>query len=155
MNRNYNSLDVTKFVMSIFVVVIHCFIINDVTGATNVYIGNGLNTMLTQAVPFFFATSAFLLFGKMKDCKEEFSDKVRKYLAHIVRMYVVWFFIFTITAVVGMDGADIGDYLVDRSYAMFFWGGGHLWYLWAMLLVLPIISTILIRFGGVNFTLCW
>ena len=66
-NKNYNAIDLTKFIMAIFVVIIHT---NPLLSFTN---GNTFWDLLIDrltdlAVPFFFMASAFFLFKKMWLC---------------------------------------------------------------------------------------
>lgn len=135
-----------KFVMSLLVVVIHCFIIEDFTNVSNEYVGNGVSTIIRQAVPFFFAASAFLLFRKLKleNVDGVMNEKgvygrMTLYLKHILRMYIIWYALFTLLQLFQNDSVGISVTLRERGYNFLFWGGGHLWYLWAMLIVMPVI----------------
>ena len=86
--KQYCQLDLFKFLFSIVIVSIHTRLFRDVSETFNWYY---LNVFCNLAVPFFFMTSGYLLFGKLKelDIKEQ-KDKIAKYMGHLLKMYLVW-----------------------------------------------------------------
>lgn len=84
----YNNIDLFKIIFAIIVVMIHTAPFRDISETASWYFSNIVGNL---AVPFFFVTSGFLLFGKLKNCDYDSRDKsVKKYLIHIVRMYLIW-----------------------------------------------------------------
>ena len=76
----YKSIDLMKFIMALFVVTIHCNIINDIE--TEV-LNRICTAIIYSAVPFFYVTSAYLLFRHFNDGRTNFYIKLKKYWIHI------------------------------------------------------------------------
>ena len=86
--RNYNALDAMKFVASLFVVGIHVHPFGDFSGKADY-----LFIVLARfAVPFFFVTSGFLLFKRLKS-EENPNRYVKSYVMRILKMYLFWFIV--------------------------------------------------------------
>lgn len=143
----YRSIDITKFIMALFVVTIHSYIINDIQ---NEWLERVCTAIIFSAVPFFYVTSSYLLFRHIQynSSKEfinqsSFKSKFKKYWYHIMKMYILWFTIYNIENIknIFVHPHESLSNIIDR---FFFWGCGHLWYLWGLLLVLPIIYKLLI-----------
>lgn len=85
----YNSIDLFKFVMSLFVVAIHT---NPMADMTPGIAANLLSDLLNLAVPFFFIESGFLLGQKLSSiCTDEHSIlEIRNYRNRILKMYLIW-----------------------------------------------------------------
>lgn len=90
----YKSIDIIKFVMALCVVTIHCATVD---GIENYALQCIASSFIALAVPFFYVTSAFLLFRHMRfdaygrlSNKEEFRLKQRRYLTHIAKMFLTW-----------------------------------------------------------------
>lgn len=80
-NKNYDVLDLTKFILSFFVVAIHAEIFPQV-----------LYPWLRIAVPIFFIISSFLFYSKMTDLtKEQQLASIKKYIKRNLILYFVWF----------------------------------------------------------------
>lgn len=78
--------------MAVFVVGIHTTPQNTIS---NEWIRNSIDLMFSLAVPFFFATSGYLLFRNiLSSPKLEYNTKIRRYTSKIIRMYVVWTIIY-------------------------------------------------------------
>lgn len=83
MKRNLDILDLTKFILALFVVATHTKLLQGV-----------LMPWLRLAVPLFFIISSFLLFSKMNEANED--DKwniIRKSCIRIMKLYLFWFII--------------------------------------------------------------
>jgi len=84
--RSYNGIDIIKFIMSIFMVIIHAKPLLEISYWGNYALTYGITRV---TVPFFFIASGFLLFKKMSlydiDVK-----KIKKYIYHIFRLYMIW-----------------------------------------------------------------
>ena len=87
--KNYNGIDLFKFIFAVIVVMIHAKPFADISETFNWFISNSLFNL---AVPFFFITSGFLLFGKIKNISNSIEkvNAVKKYVLHILKIYVVW-----------------------------------------------------------------
>ena len=89
-NARYNGFDIAKFIMAIFVVTLHAHPFSDISFGLNYIITNGLTRV---AVPYFFMVSGFLLFRKMSLYELDIA-KIKRYLIHIFRLYVIWTIIY-------------------------------------------------------------
>lgn len=65
MRKNLKSLDILKYILSLFVVTIHCWICPKIE---IIFIKNTLLSLISIAVPIFFIISSFLLF---KQCQKK------------------------------------------------------------------------------------
>jgi peptidoglycan/LPS O-acetylase OafA/YrhL len=85
----YKSIDLIKFIMALFVVTIHCNITNSID---NELFNRICTSIIYSAVPFFYVTSAYLLFrhikSKSQQEKRDFKSKFKKYYIHIAKMYI-------------------------------------------------------------------
>lgn len=145
LGKTYNGLDVVKFVMAIFIITIHAHPLSDISYNWNYALTQGVARI---GVPFFFVTSGFLLFRKMKlDCLDK--ARIKRYLWHIFRLYLVWTAIYlpiiVYTGIIkGKHGmllgflATIRNTIMSESYL-------QLWFLQA-LLVSAIIVVFLLHF---------
>lgn len=81
--KNYDSIDLMKFIACLFVVAIHSDPLTDVSPLLNRLVSAGIGRL---AVPLFFLTSSFFLFKGEK-------INLRKYLTRIGILYMAWFII--------------------------------------------------------------
>lgn len=84
----YDSIDLTKFIASIFVVAIHTHPLILISESANY----NLIVIARFAVPFFLITSSFFLFKKLGKSTHPQSD-LKKYLSRIGWLYLSWFII--------------------------------------------------------------
>lgn len=140
----YKSLDIGKFIMALFVVTIHCYI-TDIISID--WLRRICTSIIYSAVPFFYATSSYLLFrhlqhnGNQIINQSEFKSKLNKYWHHIAKMYILWFIIYHLKDIKGVFIHPF-ESLTNLASNFLFWGSGHLWYLWGLLLILPVIYKI-------------
>lgn len=79
--KNYDILDLTKFILSIMVVAIHTSLFPKI-----------LYPWLRLAIPLFFIISSFLLFSKINNSPKEESGKIiKKFILRQVKLYLFWF----------------------------------------------------------------
>lgn len=143
LGKTYNGLDVVKFVMAIFIVTIHAHPLSDISYNWNYALTQGIARI---GVPFFFVTSAFLLFRKMKlNCLDK--GRIKRYLWHIFRLYVVWTVIYlpiiVYTGIIkGKHGMLMGVFATIRNTIM---SGSYLqlWFLQALIVSAIIIVALL------------
>mgnify|MGYP000000695926 FL=1 len=77
--KQYNSLDLMKFISAILIIVLH----TSPFQSYNALISFGLRNVVTIiAVPFFFCTSGFLLFKKLSVLSQ---DEKGKYFKHYIK----------------------------------------------------------------------
>lgn len=95
MRTVYKSIDLIKFIMALFVVTIHCNIINSID---NEFFNRICTSIIYSAVPFFYVTSAYLLFRHI-NLKRDFKNKFKKYYIHIAKMYIFWFVLYNLNKV--------------------------------------------------------
>lgn len=143
----YKSIDIVKMVMAVLVVTIHCYVAESVDNALGWRL---FSAVLGTAVPFFYVTSAFLLFrhaktdgrGRLID-DADFKARRKKYLKHILTLFVVWYALYL---TVKPDLLAQGAWAVVHD--LLFCGGWHLWYLWGLLWVIPLMNRLLTKVNG-------
>lgn len=86
MTKNYDSIDLMKFIACIMVVAIHSDPLQDISPLANRLVSGGLCRL---AVPLFFLATAFFLFRNGELTK----DKTIKYIKRISLLYACWFLI--------------------------------------------------------------
>jgi len=153
--NEYKSLDVFKFIFAILVVMIHAKPLLDVSDKTNWFFSN---SFLNLAVPFFFITSGFLLFEKLKSISDNTEKKiaVKKYVVHLLKMYLVWSIIWLPMKILGWhtSGGINKTELLGWVQAFFLTGktGDAIWYLLAVA-VCAIAAALVTHNGEKNFKL--
>ena len=87
--KNYNSIDLFKFVMAICVVAIHT---NPMDKCTIKLVNDIYTTFVGMAVPFFFIATGFLLANKMEYPFWGTQNKtiMKNYLFRIIKLYLLW-----------------------------------------------------------------
>ena len=92
--KTYPALDVAKFVASLFVVAIHAKLLDEVNiPGTGLSASWGIILVARLAVPFFFATSSFLLFRKIGQLPAGASPwpTFAKFSKRLLRLWAFWF----------------------------------------------------------------
>ena len=89
-NRQYNAIDIMKFIMSFLVVMIHKPIFSPEHPFAK-YISEEVIAAL--AVPFFFIVSSFLCFKKMNGTKED-NKKFISFENRLLILYIIWTIIY-------------------------------------------------------------
>lgn len=143
--KKYNSLDLIKWIMAIFVIAVHTHPLETIQ---NNFIYKVYEVMITMAVPFFFMTSAYLLFYKMNGLYAEDNNIkiIDKYIIRIIKLYLIWNVLYFPLAIYDYAQSGTG---VLKSIALyirgFFFVGEHFysWPLWYLLST--IYSMVLIR----------
>lgn len=85
MIKNYDSIDITKFIASIFVVALHASALYDINPLLNTIVFEGIARL---AVPLFFVISAFFFFQK-----EVTWERTKHYCKRLVVLYLAWFIV--------------------------------------------------------------
>lgn len=96
--NNYNSIDLFKFFMAIFVIAIHT---EPFAGVSNGFILKIFNSTVSLAVPFFFLASGYLLAKKLNWPFNSSDDitAIKKYLFKMIKLYAFWSLIYLPLAV--------------------------------------------------------
>ncbi len=136
--KQYNSIDLFKFLFAIVVVMIHTTPFMDVSESFSWYFNN---TFCNLAVPFFFVASGFIFFDKLDGVKQNEKQRLKKYILHILKMYIVWCIVWIPWKALylhstGWDGVAILDYIRDLILVS---GGDALWYLPALILSIAVV----------------
>lgn len=129
--KNYNSIDLTKFILSIFVITIHCYIVSTIQQPLLRDI-----CMMIQytAVPLFFCFTGFFLFRRVLLAPEGAKKNIKIAWLRFGKLYLIWFIIYSV----------IIDWVqVNILHNLFCRGYNHLWYLWSGLYCIPIIYLLL------------
>lgn len=146
LEKNYNGIDLCKYLMAFFVVAIHTHPLDRVT---NDFIITIYTTIVSFAVPFFFITTGFLLFIKMKG---NYYDKdnilrIKKYIKKTVRLYLIWTIVYMPLTIYGyiVDGKSISYNILEFIRGLFFIGEHfYSWPLWYLLSIIVSLSIIYI-----------
>ena len=133
--KKYNAIDLTKFIMAIFVVALH---VEPLKGMQGTFFYQIYNTIARMAVPFFFITSGYLLFYKMT---EDYNTKdnmeiIKRYIFKMIKLYIIWSIIYLPLAVYKYIQNGNGAVKSSISYIRnFFFVGEHYfsWQLWYLL----------------------
>lgn len=142
--KNYNSVDIAKFICAILVVMVHVApfeVSNNSTLFSNInYILQ--NGVCRVAVPLFFVFSGYFLYRKTTP--DSFSIvPTKKYLKRILEIYVIWSIIYCPLSFLGIikhsEGMIYGtfDYLRDMFLVSSY---NHLWYLPALIFAVGLTS---------------
>ena len=140
-SRRYNGLDLFKFIMAVFVVILHAHPMQDISYNWDYAVSYGTR----MRVPFFFMVSGFLLYRKMNlDALD--MPKIKKYLGHVFRLYAIWTVIYLPIVVYGMLKSENSIYhevLVFMRNTIMSGSYMHLWYLQAMMVAAILVSGLL------------
>lgn len=140
--KNCNSIDLMKFVMSLCVVTIHTFVMDALEPSWGKDL---LHALVRSAVPFFFMTSAYFVVGNWSSSRE------KQYCKRILWLYVVWTIVNYCLCCL-LRGSFSWDSFGKAVYSFVFNGYSVLWYLWGLLLVMPLVGRIK-NWGGKSFLL--
>ena len=81
MGKNYNSIDLMKFIMALCVVTIHTYIVDSMKSSI---LQDFLYSFIRSAVPFFFITSAYFVMQRNEN------GGILKYWKRIFQLYLFW-----------------------------------------------------------------
>ncbi len=147
--KNFNSFDLSKFVASILVVMIHIAPFGsqqtqNVYSQMNFLLKNGICRI---AVPLFFIFSGFFLYRKTP--LDRFSlEPTKKYFLHILKLYLLWTLIYFPLAMIGIlnnpNGILFGFIMYVRN-SIFSGSFSQLWYLNGLLFAVFLISFLLYK----------
>ena len=112
--KNYNSIDLTKFILSIFVITIHCYIVPTIQQPLLRDI-----CMMIQytAVPLFFCFTGYFLFRRVLLAPEGAKKNIKRAWLRFGKLYLIWFIIYSV--IIDGQGGGGGGVCVCVG------GGGH------------------------------
>lgn len=87
----YKGIDIMKFIMALFVVVLHTHPLQTVNAAADFATAD---VIARAAVPFFFVASGFLLEKQMSTHRGEMSGILKKYIRKLLVLYCIWTMIY-------------------------------------------------------------
>lgn len=150
MKKNYNSIDLVKFLMSFLVVAIHT--VPTIYAAQTMPV-RFFEAIQNIAVPFFFLESGFLL-GKTSGTElnsKEAIEKISSRRNGIIRMYVIWTIIYLPLTIIHYvtEGEGVFRSVLLFTHGFFLMGEHYnswmLWYLLSMIYALSMVKFLLRR----------
>ncbi len=144
----YNGIDVVKFIMAIFVVVLHTHPFYGIDDTLNFVTADVVGRI---AVPFFFAATGFLLAQREEEGTAYERERIKRYICRILKLYIIWTAVYfpaiiytnIINSSEGIKHGimiSVRDFLFVGSYA-------HLWYLPATAIGVLIASSLTKKIG--------
>lgn len=146
--KNYNSIDLAKFVCSLLVIIIHCVSFNaDEMGRYIWYDWWAKNYLPRLAVPFFFTATGFFLYKK--STLETFNIKpIKQWVIKMLKLYGILTVIYLPLKIWDLH-KESEDFLYIASnylrYLIFNGSFYHLWFLPAAIASVALISALLYR----------
>lgn len=142
--KNYNSIDLFKFIMAFAVVAIHTGLRDSVASDMGKTL---VDRIINLGVPFFFLSSGYLLMAKMKEpyYGKESTTVLSRHLLKIVKLYFVWMTIYLpMTIFVYLRDrlpAKTSLYLIVKGYFLTGeqYNAWHFWYLLSTIFALIVI----------------
>lgn len=146
--KNFKVIDFMKLCMACFVVAIHTNPENIVGCVAGQEI---IRVIYNIAVPYFFLTSGFLLFGGISDASN--TIRIHKYLLKICRLYVVWTLLYLPFTIWGFANEHMS---LGKSMLVFtrnFLLVGENWYSWPLWYLLALIIAVFIVWRSLSWGL--
>jgi len=157
------AVDVMKFVMALLVVDIHSVPLRHLWPDVDFVVTEGFARI---AVPYFFIASSYYLFRNMKSGID--FGLVRRFWMRILKLYAVWTVLcLPLIMILAFEDSGGSIWLAIRSILHRFLVNGsmyHLWFLYALLLVVPLVAYLLQRgwrfrsiflLGGAFYSIAW
>lgn len=140
LNKQYNAIDLFKFIFCIAVVAIHT---DPLIGLADQPIYKIYHSFICLAVPFFFLSSGFLMYPAMAANKDSYLlGQIKKY----IYVYLIWSVIYLPLAIyhyidTGMDfTSSIIDYFIGLCFIGEHFNSWILWYILSMIFALVFIK---------------
>lgn len=134
--RNYELLDIFKFIFCIMIIAIHTNLLYDFSEDTNWYI---THLVLRLAVPFFFIVSGFLYGTKILQKNANISLITKKYFKRLLIPLIFWLIMGFIPEVIKRD-CNVIQTIKELYKNILFYPYGALWYIYSLLIAIPILS---------------
>lgn len=132
MSKNYNSIDLFKFICALLIIIAHANPFDDYSKILSFGVRN---IVCVIAVPFFFVASGFLCFRKVELLEgEEKKNYIKKFLKRILLMYLLWSAIYFVFVAINWINNGFTIYSVLEYVRDFFFEGSYqtIWFLPAL-----------------------
>lgn len=133
MRKQFNGIDLFKFIASIIVVAIHT---SSLQNCSNGLIKNIWEIISIMAVPFFFLSTGYLSFYSEKDKGVIDKTKIKYFLKKYIKIYIIWTIVYLPITIFGFinDGNSLLKSIVLFIRAFFIIGENFdSWPLWYIL----------------------
>ena len=126
----YKGIDIVKFIMALFVVILHTHPFEGINEILNIFTADVMGRV---AVPFFFVATGFLLEKQIVTGKRASGEILKHYLFKVLKLYCIWTVVYLPFIIydkfIDSDGSFLyGLFTMVRDF--FFVGSyAHLWYL--------------------------
>lgn len=141
--REYKGIDVFKFVMALFVVVLHTHPLYQINSPLNFLTADVIARM---AVPFFFAASGFLLEKRIGVSGADVKGVLSRYIRKILGLYCIWTIIYLpviiYNNIFNTDDTLVRGVLTIVRDFIFVGSYSHLWYLLAAAVGVAVVYTL-------------
>lgn len=129
-NMQYKGIDIVKFIMALFVVVLHTHPLYEVNRAADFLTAD---VIARVAVPFFFAATGFLLEKQISGRHDDVRETIVRYVWKVLKLYCIWTVIYLPIIlynkfIVNGEAAAYGIFTLIRDF-IFAGSYGQLWYL--------------------------
>lgn len=141
--KNYNSLDLVKFLMAIVVIAIHTHPFEHFSIINN---SKFYSLLRNIAVPFFFISSGYLTFLKSDGDLYTFLDKLYLTIIKYVKLYIIWTVIYLPITIYDFIVNDDGVIQSILSFVRGFLLIGENFYSWPLWFLLSSIYSYLVIF---------
>ncbi len=132
--KRYNAIDLTKFIMAIFVIAVHT---HPLIGVNNTTVSKIYISIVYIAVPFFFIVSSYFLFIKVNKFDEDKGKEIiTSYIKKMIKLYIIWNIIFLPMAIYeyNKEGYSLTKSAIYYIRGFFFVGEHYYsWPLWYLL----------------------
>lgn len=131
--KQYGAVDLFKYISALLVVAIHTYPLMEISPQANTYF---INDVCRLAVPFFFVTSAFFFFSKVRRETMDQENRLYLYLRRLVTLYLAWTIVYIPYMIWNYAAAGVRWYTPLSWLRDFFLNGSyyHLWFLPALIL---------------------
>ncbi|MDD7503851.1 MAG: hypothetical protein SPI37_03205 [Eubacteriales bacterium] len=154
---NDRTFDFAKLICAYLIVAIHCPPFLGVSSTINFYV---THVIARIAVPFFFATTAFFLFRKMKFIDGKIANNISnircfwRYIKRNVLLYAIWSVIYLIWQIPNWYATGWWGIHVVKDYLISFVLSGSFYHLWYMVSLFYgiVFLYVMLRFIGIKGT---
>ena len=137
LTRQYDGVDLVKFLCALLVIMLHTSILRDVNPLLHAGIRDYIGRL---AVPFFFTAAGYFLFRKTDEHSFDKAVPLR-YAGRILRMYLIWTVIYAPLSLMELSDLYAHPVLEWIHYFLFAGSFPHLWYLRA-----TVVATLILTF---------
>ena len=137
MKKNFDKIDIWKFIFSICIIALHTLLLTSFDDSVNWYITHGLFRL---AVPFFFVVAGFFYGRKIVEKKGNIKKITSNYIKKIFCPFLFWLGIGLPAEFINTYNGNVIDTMLILIKKVFFYPWGALWYLLALMVAVWILS---------------